>query len=97
MVATSPEQLRQDALDFFRQADLPEALEWVDALSPVHLRLFVVELADAIKASTLTNELTGLVTLIESWEATAELDASPEVVERINAPKDYRPLGTFTA
>lgn len=97
MVTASPEQLRHDALEFFRQPELPAALEWVDALSPVHLRLFAVELSDAIKAFTLTNDLAPLVMLIEAWEATAELDADPDLVARIRATKDYRPLGTFSA
>ncbi len=97
MVAVSPEQLRHDAIKFFREPELPAALEWVEALSPVHLRLFVVELADAIKAFTLTNDLSPLVTLIESWEATAELDASPDVVARVRASKEYRPLSSFSA
>src|SRR3546814_11606634 len=48
------EQLREDALGFFRADDLPDSLAWVDALSPRHQRLFVVELADAIKESALT-------------------------------------------
>lgn len=90
MVTASPEQLRKEALDFFREPELPESLKWVADLSPVHARLFAVELADAIKSLTLTEDLAALLVLVEGWEATAELDSAPEVVARIDAAKQYR-------
>ena len=74
---------------FFRRPELPESLEWVSMLSPLNHRLFVVEFADAIKQATITGESRELEAMLESWEATAELDAAPEVIAEILRPKTY--------
>lgn len=95
MVAEAPQRLREDALAFFREPGLPESLAWVDDLDALHLRLFAVELADALKVALLTNDDRDLATLIEDWEATAEVIASPEVVAEIRRPKQHRPLSDF--
>ena len=95
MVAEAPQRLREDALAFFREPGLPESLAWVDDLDALHLRLFAVELADALKVALLTNDDRDLATLIEDWEATAEVIASPEVVAEIMRPKQHRPLSDF--
>ena len=95
MVAVAPERLRDEALRFFREPELPESLRWVDNLDALHLRLFAVELADALKDSLLTGDDSALAALIEDWEATAEVIASPEVVAEIRRPKQYRPLSDF--
>ena len=97
MVATSPEQLRDDALALFRTSDVPEALAWIDDLSPLHQRLFFVDLADAIKDATLTGDLVPLTFVFDGWFATAELDAAPEVVAELRRPKAFKPLDAFTA
>ena len=96
MVTDAPEQLRRDAVGFFREEQLPESLCWADDLPPLQLRLFAVELADALKASLLTGDYRDLVTLIGNWEATAEVMASPEILAEIARVKDYRPLSDFT-
>ena len=96
MVAEAPEQLRDDALAFFRVAELPDSLSWVEDLAPLQVRLFAVELADALKDCLITGDYRGLITVIEGWEATAEVMSSPEIMEEIARPKNYRPLSDFT-
>ena len=96
MVAVAPERLRDEALRFFREPELPESLRWVDDLDALHLRLFAVELADALKGAMLTGDAAALVALVEDWEATAEVIASPEVAAEIRRPKQHRPLSDFT-
>jgi len=97
MVAMTPEQLRDDALALFRASEVPEAFAWVNDLSPLHQRLFFVELADAIKDATLTGDLVSPTLLIDGWSATAELDIAPEVVAELRRPKQYKPLDAFSA
>ena len=95
MIAVAPERLRNEALRFFREPELPESLRWVDSLDALHLRLFAVELADALKECLLTGDDSALAVLIEDWEATAEVVASTEVVAEIRRPKQHRPLADF--
>ena len=95
MIAVAPERLRNEALRFFREPELPESLRWVDSLDALHLRLFAVELADALKECLLTGDDSALAVLIEDWEATAEVIASTEVVAEIRRPKQHRPLADF--
>ena len=99
MVVEAPEQLKEAALKFFREEELPDALWWVDELTPLQLRLFAVELADALKRSTLSGDDSDIEVLIEDWEATAEVTASTQIVaaiERAKDPTGYRPLSNFT-
>ena len=96
MVTDAPVRIREDAVGFFREEELPESLCWVADLNPLQLRLFAVELADALKASLLTGDDRDIVTLIGDWEATAEVMASPEIRAEIGRAKDYRPLSDFT-
>lgn len=99
MVAEAPEQLRDHAVEFFRQPELPDSLRWVDDLTPLQLRLFAVELADALKDCLISGDYGELITVIEDWEATAEVTASPEInaaIERSRDETGYRPLSDFT-
>lgn len=96
MVAEAPEQLRDDALKFFRAEELPASLCWVEDLTPLQVRLFAVDLSDALKDSLITGDHRQLVTVIEGWEATAEVMSSPEIMAEIARPKNYRPLSDFT-
>ena len=56
MVAEAPEQLREAALQYFREEELPEALWWVADLNPLQLRLFAVELSDTLKTALITGD-----------------------------------------
>ena len=99
MVVEAPERLREAAIAFFREEELPDELWWVAELSPLELRLFTVDLADALKQATITGDDGDLEFLIGDWEATAEVIASPEIVAAIERSKDptgYRPLSDFT-
>ena len=84
-------------MSLFRESDIPESLCWISDLSPVNGRLFIVELSDALKASVISGDLSDLLELLDAWEATASLDATPGVLEEVQRPKDYKPLRAFSA
>jgi len=97
MVAVPPEQVRHDAERLFRESALPESFEFFERLSPLNQRLFVVELWDALSKIAISQErdsAEALVHLISAWEATADLDAAPEVAELIRRKKNYRQVTT---
>ena len=86
----APEQLREAAMCFFREEELPETLWWVADLSPLQLRLFSVELSDRLKTALISGDDGPLCRTIESWEATAEVMSSPEVRAALERPVDER-------
>lgn len=90
-----PDRLTLEAAAFFRSSGLPEGWEWVEMLSPVHLRLFAVELSDAMKASLMAGDSSDLRQVLDDWQATAELDGAPEIQAEIRHPKQLRPLTEF--
>jgi hypothetical protein len=67
--------LQEKARDFFVEDKIPEDLGWIAWLSPEHLHLFRSELFAAARANMSEDEL---MVVVESWQATAELDHSPE-------------------
>ncbi len=72
---------------------------WTDDLTPAQVSLFAVEIADAAKDGQRTGDCGVLTEVIEGWEATAEITASPEVAAALRRPVDlreYRPLSDFT-
>ncbi len=69
--------LTEDARAFFASDELPDRLHWAGWLSPLHLRLFAVELNAALASPT--PDPVGLTSLLDSWQATAEMDASPDL------------------
>ncbi len=96
MVAGAPERLRDEAVGFFRVPDLPESLRWVDDLTPLQVRQFSVELADALKECLLRDDYGALKVLLDDWEATAEVTSSPEIVAELRRRKNYQPLASFS-
>ena len=95
----SSEQLREAAMCFFREEELPQALWWVADLNPLQLRLFSVQLSDALKSSLISGDDGPVCQVIESWEATAEVMSSPEMIEALERPVDereYVSLSEFT-
>lgn len=95
MVTTPSHQVADDARAVFGQPDLPPLFAFVDRLSPLHQRLFIRDLWSATSRVSVTptdSALRALVSLIEEWEATSDLDAAPEVAAEIRAPKSYRPV-----
>ena len=96
MVLTiDPELVKSAALDFFHKSELPAGWDWVEALSPVNLRLFAVELADGVEEATITGDEAALAQLVADWRATAELDASPDVLAEVRREKSRSPLDKF--
>lgn len=73
-------------------------MHWVDDLSPSQLRLFAIEIADALRDATRASDYTEVVTVLEGWEATAEVMSSPEIVAALERPVDlkaYKSLSDF--
>jgi hypothetical protein len=86
--------LRKRARRFFTSDATPPELEWVANLSPLHFRLFVVELHEAL-SNSLIRKGNGerLREVIEDWQATAEIDADPDLAKKLRKPrseKSYR-------
>lgn len=81
-MAASP-TLAEEARSFFASDALPQSLSWFELLSPLHQRLFAVELNAALASPS--PELEPLQSLLESWQATADMDASPELRAAIDA------------
>ena len=99
MAQASSEQLREAAMCFFREEELPEPLCWVADLNPLQLRLFSVQLSDTLKTALISDDDGPLCETIESWEATAEVMSSPEIRAALEQPVDeheYVPLSEFT-
>lgn len=95
MVNAAPERIQRDAEDYFKTNRVPESLAFVSRLSPLHQRLFAHELWQAaarVAMSMAPDALEDLVELVEAWEATADLDADPDRLRQIEAPKEYREL-----
>lgn len=82
-------QLTEMARTFFHKDELPAEFAWVDFLTPHHLRLFVVDLNDAIKAST-EDGGASLREVYDSWEATAAVDADAALQKRLLAGRDQK-------
>lgn len=91
MVVATPEQVRDEAVDLFEQS-----FGWIELLSPEHLHAFMIEYADAIGSAIASGDKDVLNVLIEDWEATAELDAAPEVLAAIRQSKNRRPLSDYS-
>ena len=54
-------------------------MHWVDDLTPSQLRLFAIEIVDAVQGAMSTGDYSKVVTVFEGWEATAEVMSSPEI------------------
>ena len=95
MTSAIPERIKDDAASLFQSSELPTSFAFYERLTPQHQRLFAVELWEALSRVNISGDsrsLDDLVELVESWEATADLDGAPEVLEVIRRPKTYRPL-----
>lgn len=89
MVATM--QWPKQAEQFFAEDELPEEFGWIVWLTPSHQRLFAGEVYAAWKSQAPREDVTEL---FSRWQATAELDHSPEVQARIERNRKY---GRFTS
>ncbi|MEX2228382.1 MAG: hypothetical protein WEB13_01970 [Dehalococcoidia bacterium] len=95
MVIELPERVKRDAAAVFTTPELPATFSFYTRLSPLHQRLFLVELWEALARASIAEShqsLRDLVDLVEAWDATADLDASPEVADEVRRQKVYREL-----
>lgn len=95
MVTLPAERLEQEAQAVFQKPQLPEVFAFVEHLSPLHQRLFIVELWGALSRAMISKseqDMEALVALIEGWEATAEVDSDPALAEYLRKPKKYKPF-----
>ena len=69
-------------------AALAEAIPWVRFLPDDEAREFTVEFAETARACAELGSLAGLAPVIESWRATAEVHADPELLKTLTAPLD---------
>lgn len=86
MVAIPLPELKKKANRVFEDDQLPAELRWVDQLTPKHLRLFAVELSEAVK----TDDQKTILAVFEAWKATAAVDADPKLRTRILAGRDQK-------
>ena len=92
MVALWKEDERA-AVEYARQAlrgEPPAPLAWTENLSRPHLIQFAVEVRDALARMGVTGGQSDVIELLDSWEAVAELDAAPDVAERILRPREQK-------
>lgn len=95
MVAVSPEQVKRDAQELFRESSLPETFAFYNDLSPLNQRLFVIDLWQALSHAMIEPNgapVRDLLLLIEGWEATAELDSDREASEELRRKVTYKPF-----
>ena len=62
---------------------LPEDFGWLRHFEAHHIAQFFNELLDALRRSLETGDWAGVTEVIESWKATAEIEASPELREAV--------------
>jgi hypothetical protein len=89
----------EDARVSLREAP-PEHLQWVNNLSSLHQRLFAVEIHDAIATFLMRRDEESalcVMELLDSWEATAELDAAPEVGRKIKMAREEKQYVDWSA
>ena len=77
--------LKRSAVQLWQRDELSREFTWMESLSPRHYRLCLVELHSAIGQAHLTGDWDTVVRLIEDWEATAAIDAAPEVAQKVLA------------
>ena len=75
--------LNRETTGLWKRDKLPSGLEWMEDLSPLHYRLCLIELHDAVSHACITDDWTRVAELVEDWQATAELDAHPELADHI--------------
>jgi len=76
--------LKKQTTRLWKRDELPQGLKWLEQLSPLHYRLCLIELHAATSQACLTDDdWERVAELLEDWQATAELDAQPELANRI--------------
>jgi uncharacterized protein YciU (UPF0263 family) len=62
---------------------LPEDFAWLKHFSANHLAEFFAEMLDALLQGQHTGDWSPLVEVVESWRATASIEAQPDTVAEI--------------
>jgi len=82
---------RQRATRFFKAERLPKGFEWVEMLTPLNYRLFVIDLYGALAKVAIHEESAdSIVQLLDDWKATAEVDTNPELVAHLRTPREKK-------
>ena len=91
MVAVALPTLQRSAQKFFTKQELPEEFLWIEQLSPLNFRLFVVDLHNTL-SEVLIHKRDGnaLRQMVEDWQATAEVDANPELSKKLRTPRSKK-------
>lgn len=98
VTAVAPDRYRESARVFFTSDETPDVLAWVEHLSPRHFRQFVVELHQALSTVLIDpSKIDDLIHLIEDWEATAGIDADPELAKRLKTPREQKHYREYVA
>jgi len=63
---------------------LPETFVWLRHFSARHLTEFFTELLEALQQGQQTSDWTAVTDVIESWKATANIEADPVVAADVN-------------
>jgi hypothetical protein len=63
---------------------LPEDFVWLKHFSARYLAEFFTELLDALQQGQQTGDWTAVTDVIESWKATADIEADPIVAEAVD-------------
>ena len=78
MMIADPPALKSKTRGLWQKEDIPPELAWIERLSPLHYRMFIAELHDAVGAACIDEDWDRVAQLLEDWEATALLDANPK-------------------
>ena len=91
VTAVATPVLRRSAEKFFRSDETPEEFQWIERLSPLHSRLFAVDLHAAL-SNVLIHKDDGeaLRRTLEDWQATADVDANPELAKKLRTPREKK-------
>ena len=82
---------KKRATRFFRAEALPKGFEWVEMLTPLNYRLFVIDLYGALAKVDIHEESPdSIVQLLEDWKATAEVDSNPDLVAHLRTARDKK-------
>ena len=84
-MAVDVSSLKRRATKLWQQDELPREFAWMEHLSPMHYRLCLIELHAAIAEAHVTGDWEPVVRLVEDWEATALVDANPELAQQLTA------------
>ena len=82
---------KNKATRFFKTESLPKGFEWVEALTQLNYRLFVIDLYQMLAKVAIDEEdAESIVQLLAEWKATAEVDTHPELVAHLRMPRDKK-------